>query len=118
MSKKKSKVQILYDPYSKDGKTFQNYFNDTKAVLKINDKTFYRALLIMCFGDGGVTALLDNKLNLSIDDKVIDDNNNVFTVKGFAMMRAVFDIPDWYAKASFVKLSGNFETIGHYFSKL
>lgn len=129
MAKRKSSpklsFQLLYDPYSTgtDDNTvqlFHCYMNDKNAVIEINEKTYYRALQILILNTNKkkLIAILDNKLNLKINDSVIDDNNNIFIVKGFAMIRFTCDIPEWYTKASFVELSGEYESIGHYFTKI
>ena len=129
MAKRKSSsklsFQLLYDPYSTgtDDNTvqlFHCYMNDKNAVIEINEKTYYRALQIFILNTKKkmLIAFLDNKLNLKINDSVIDDNNNIFIVKSFAMIRFTCDIPDWYTKASFVELSGEYESIGHYFTKI
>lgn len=129
MAKRKSSsklsFQLLYDPYSTgtDDNTvqiFHCYMNDKNAVIEINEKTYYRALQIFILNTNKkmLIAFLDNKLNLKINDSVIDDNNNIFIVKSFAMIRFTCDIPEWYTKASFVELSGEYESIGHYFTKI
>ena len=124
-SDSKLSFQFLYNPYSTgtDDNTvqlFHRYMNDKNAVIEIDEKTYYRALQIFILNTNKkmLIAFLDNKLNLKINDSVIDDSNNIFIVKGFAMIRFTCDIPDWYTKASFVELSGEYESIGHYFTKI
>lgn len=129
MAKRKSasklSFQLLYDPYSTGTndntvQLFHCYMNDKNAVIEINEKTYYRALQILILNTNKkmLIAFLDNKLNLKINDSVVDNNNNIFIVKDFAMIRFTCDIPDWYTKASFVELSGEYESIGHYFTKI
>lgn len=86
----------------------------------IDDKTYYRALHIFLLNTGKtrLIAFLDNRLKLKIGDIIMDDNDNPFSVEGFAMIRFICDIPDWYTKASFVELSGDYKNIGHYFTKI
>ena len=43
-------------------------------------------------------------MKLSVGDTVIDDNDNEYAVKDFAMISFRCDIPDWYTKVSFVEL--------------
>ena len=121
----KSSFKMLYNPYSKGSdnatvRLFDSYMNDKTAIIEVDDKTYYRALQIFILNAGKerIIAFLDNRLNLKINDMVIDDNNNVFTVKSFAMIRFSCDIPDWYTKATFVELLGDYKNIGHYFTKL
>lgn len=122
----KLSFEILYDPYSNltDDSTlqlFHNYLNDKNAIVKIQNRRYYHALqifLVKTTKQVKVIAFLDNKLQLKTGDSVIDENDNIFIVKGFAMIRFNCDIPDWYKKASFVELSGNYYNIGHYFAKL
>lgn len=130
MGKKKSDArlsfQLLYNPYENDSddttsQLFQRYLNDENAVVEIDNKTYYRALQIFILnisGKSDLIALLDNRLNLKTNDEIIDDNDNIFTVKGFAMFRFTCDIPDWYMKVSFVELFGDYKNIGHFFTKI
>ena len=122
MAKAKSTFQSLYEPYAGENaeSLFRCYLNDKSAIIMIDDKTYYRALHIFLLNTGKtrLIAFLDNRLKLKIGDIIMDDNDNPFSVKGFAMIRFICDIPDWYTKASFVELSGDYKNIGHYFTKL
>lgn len=62
-------------------------------------------------------AVLDNDMQLRMNDILIDENGNTFTVKGFEMFRFVTnEFPDWYLKISFVMLEGDFNNMGDYLS--
>ena len=122
---RKSDFKMIYSPYSRNtvediSVLFDEYSKDKNAVVSIENKTYYRAIQIfsLIIRKEKLIALLDINMKLSVGDIVIDDNDNEYVVKGFAMLSFRCDIPDWYTKASFIELSDRYENIGHYFSKI
>lgn len=122
---RKSDFKMIYSPYSRNtdediSVLFDKYSKDKNAVVSIENKTYYRAIQIfsLTIRKEKLIALLDINIKLSVGDTVIDDNDNEYVVKGFAMLSFRCDIPDWYTKASFIELSGRYENIGHYFAKM
>ena len=119
---KKPTFSIFYDPYAEDEKTddsgrLTRYLKDDHAVVEIDGKTYYRAIQIF-FLSNQLIAFLDNRMDLKMGDSVSDDNENIYTVKGFAMIRFKCEIPEWFRYAGFVMLSGTHENIGHFFTKI
>ncbi len=122
---RKSDFKMIYSPYSRNtdediSVLFDEYSKDKNAVVSIENKTYYRAIQIfsLIIRKEKLIALLDINMKLSVGDIVIDDNDNEYVVKSFAMLSFRCDIPDWYTKASFIELSGRYENIGHYFLKI
>lgn len=122
---RKSDFKMIYSPYSRNtdediSVLFDEYSKDKNAVVSIENKTYYRAIQIfsLIIRKEKLIALLDINMKLSVGDIVIDDNDNEYVVKGFAMLSFRCDIPDWYTKASFIELSGRYENIRHYFAKM
>ena len=122
---RKSDFKMIYSPYSRNtdediSVLFDEYSKDKNAVVCIENKTYYRAIQIfsLIIRKEKMIALLDINMKLSVGDIVIDDNDNEYVVKSFAMLSFRCDIPDWYTKASFIELSGRYENIGHYFLKI
>lgn len=122
---RKSDFKMIYSPYSRNtdediSVLFDEYSKDKNAVVSIENKTYYRAIQIfsLIIRKEKLIALLDINMKLSVGDIVIDDNDNEYVVKSFAMLSFICDIPDWYTKASFIELSGRYENIGHYFLKI
>lgn len=122
---RKLDFKMIYSPYSRNtdediSVLFDKYSKDKNAVVSIENKTYYRAIQIflLTIRKEKLIALLDINIKLSVGDTVIDDNDNEYVVKGFAMLSFRCDIPDWYTKASFIELSGRYENIGHYFAKM
>lgn len=122
---RKSDFKMIYSPYSRNtdediSVLFDEYSKDKNAVVSIENKTYYRAIQIfsLIIRKEKLIALLDINMKLSVGDIVIDDNDNEYVVKGFAMLSFRCDIPDWCTKASFIELSDRYENIGHYFSKI
>lgn len=122
---RKLDFKMIYSPYSQNNDEdisvlYDEYRKDKNAVVSIEDKTYYRAIQIfsITIRKEKLIALLDINIKLSVGDTVIDDNDNEYVVKGFAMLSFRCDIPDWYTKASFIELSGRYENIGHYFAKM
>lgn len=122
---RKSDFKMIYSPYSRNtdediSVLFDEYSKDKNAVVSIENKTYYRAIQIfsLIIRKEKLIALLDINMKLSVGDIIIDDNDNEYVVKSFAMLSFRCDIPDWYTKASFIELSGRYENIGHYFLKI
>lgn len=122
---RKSDFKMIYSPYSRNtdediSVLFDEYSKEKNAVVSIENKTYYRAIQIfsLIIRKEKLIALLDINMKLSVGDIVIDDNDNEYVVKGFAMLSFRCDIPDWYTKTAFVELSGGHENIGHYFAKM
>ena len=122
---RKSDFKMIYSPYSRNtdediSVLFDEYSKDKNAVVSIENKTYYRAIQIfsLIIRKEKLIALLDINMKLSVGDIVIDDNDNEYVVKSFAMLSFRCDIPDWYTIASFIELSGRYENIGHYFLKI
>lgn len=54
-------------------------------------------------------------MNLHLEDTLIDEKGNLFSVKGFEMIRLNSDtFPEWYLKISFISITGEIENIGNY----
>ena len=109
---RKSDFKMIYSPYSRNtdediSVLFDEYSKDKNAVVSIENKTYYRAIQIfsLIIRKEKLIALLDINMKLSVGDIVIDDNDNEYVVKGFAMLSFRCDIPDWYTKTAFVELS-------------
>lgn len=65
-----------------------------------------------------VLALLDTRLNLKIDDKLIDENGGIYNVKSFEMVRlSTTDCFDWYMKVIYVASDGDPYKMGDYLAK-
>lgn len=129
MSKKNNndyqvRFKLLYDPYpeadSDMNHIYERYLQDENAVIRIDEKTYYRALQIFSYTirESMILAVLDRRLDLKSGDTLVDDNGNKFIVKGCSFMSFHGEIPKWYFETPEVVLEGSEENIGHYFSKL
>lgn len=121
--KKKSSFIILYDPYSqKINDTFdeklKRYIEDNGKTITIENTTYNKAFEIIQLGNNKTIAALNNQMNLKINDTIIDNHGNEYIVDGFEMIRLLSEtFPEWYKILSYVKIKGNFENIGEYFTK-
>ncbi len=120
-TKKKKTVEILYDPYRlEENEDFsvvlQRYIDSSDKTININGVVYYQALKIINMYNRLIAAL-DNRINLKINDTVIDELGNEYIVKEFAMLRILCDIPEWHKYISFVRLEGSSENMGKYFTK-
>lgn len=90
---------------------------DTNAVFQTEDLIYYKIIECFEFKTKVATILvtLDNKMNLKLNDKLIDENGIIYNIKGFEMIRlSTEDFPDWYSKLCFVALDGDPYSIGDY----
>ncbi|MBQ2823354.1 MAG: hypothetical protein IJF18_02115 [Oscillospiraceae bacterium] len=120
----KELFEFLYAPYSETvhddfALIYDRYKTDPKSTIEINGITFYHALQIIRTNIRGraLIAALDNRLDLKINDILIDENGKEYIVKGFEMLRFQGDIPEWYSKISMVALIGDVDNVGCYFAK-
>lgn len=120
----KELFEFLYDPYSETDHDdfaliYNRYKTDTKSTIEINGIIFYHALQIIRTNIRGhaLIAALDNRLDLKINDILIDENGKEYIAKGFEMLRFQGDIPEWYSKISMAALIGDVDNVGHYFAK-
>lgn len=118
------KFEIFYNPYqlNNDDDTatmFNRYCNDTERVTEIDGIVFFKAFQIIKTNIKGHRLIvgLSTEINLRIGDKIYDDCNNEYEVKGIEMIRFAANIPYWYLKMTFTVLSGNPENVGKYFAK-
>lgn len=99
---------------------YQRYNKDENAVLEINGRTYYKIIELYEFKVKSVSilSLVDIRMNLKIDDKLIDENGEKYNVKSFEMFRlSTAEFPDWYLKIVFVALDGDPYKIGDYLAK-
>lgn len=122
--KKDITIDVLYNPYSLGENEnfsviFERYMDSSDKTTEINGVVFYHALQILDLKIRGhfLLAALDNRINLKINDTVIDELGNEYIVKEFAMLRILCDIPEWHKYISFVRLEGSSENMGKYFTK-
>ena len=121
---KKELFTVLYNPYAKnDNDDFVAIYNrykvDPKAIIIINGTTFYHALNITRTRIGGraLIVLLDNRLDIKINDVLVDEAGKEYIVNGFPMIRFSSGVPDRYSKISMVTLIGDVDNVGHYFAR-
>ncbi|MDE6592796.1 MAG: hypothetical protein K2K57_07030 [Oscillospiraceae bacterium] len=126
--KKKSKnectIEILYEPYKLEENEsfsviFERYMDSSDKTTEINGVVFYHALKILDLKIRGHFLLiaLDNRLNLRINDTVIDELGNEYIVKGVEMPHFSGEFPEWHTYISFVNLDGSPDNMGKYFTK-
>lgn len=122
--KKKKVIEILYDPYRLEENEdfsviFRRYIDSPDKTININGVVFYHALQILDLKIKGhfLLTALDNRLNLRINDTVIDELGNEYIVKGVEMPHFLGEIPEWHTYISFVNLEGSPDNMGKYFTK-
>lgn len=117
-----SHFSILKNPYGQE-KTesidviYEKYANDPEAIIEKDGLKFYKIIqLIQIITDNTIiVATLDAKLNLRINDTLIDEKKNCFTINGFEMIHLnVTTFPEWYEKIVFISIVGAIEDIGKY----
>ena len=77
--------RTVYDPYSIGNKDtfneiYDRYSLDSEASVEIDGLVYYRALQIITtkIKTAPIIIALDNKLQLSTGDNIIDDSENIF----------------------------------------
>lgn len=131
MKKSKRKQKIIFNqirsPYNIEGTDnsisdiYQRYIKDNDAIVEIDGLTYYKIIDLHEFRirDASIMVCIDNKIDLKIGDKVIDENGTIYNVKSFEMRRMSYDVfPDWYFKINYVILDGNPYKMGFYLAKL
>ena len=97
---------------------YERYLQDDKAIIKIDEKNYYRALEIVQIRDNNTVEIaVDNKLNLKTGDILVDDNDNEYVVRDCPFFCFRGGIPEWHSNISIVVIQGNIDSIGHYFTK-
>ncbi len=122
--KKDITIDVLYNPYSLGENEnfsviFERYMDSSDKTTEINGVVFYHALQILDLKIRGhfLLAALDNRINLKINDTVIDEFGNEYIVKAVEMPHFLGDIPEWYKYISSVNLEGSPDNMGKYFTK-
>ncbi|MBQ6717671.1 MAG: hypothetical protein IJN22_02115 [Clostridia bacterium] len=118
---KKLKSPYMFEETESLSAIFQRYLEDTNSVFEVSGLTYYK--IIECFEfkikDKTTLVTLDSKMDLKLEDKLIDENGITYNIKAFEMFRlstAIF--PDWYLKICFVALDGDPYNIGDYLARL
>lgn len=124
---KKSKVKktsdlIIKSIYEQNEKKsiqelYEEYITDPEGIIEVDGLTYYRIIQLVQIQARKIISVvaLDTKMNLRMGDTLIDEKGNLFTVKGFEMIRLNSDsFPEWYLKISFVSITGDIENIGDY----
>ncbi len=124
MKNKKNNLIIkpIHNPYqckenNSIGIIYSKYINDKNRLMIKDNRTFYKVLQSFLFQikTTDILALVDKKMNLHINDILIDENNNTYKVKAFEMINFnCTDFPEWYTKITPVLLSGNPNTMGEF----
>ena len=119
-------IETIYSPYHRSdddsfNEYYQQYLQDSDAIVENNGITYYKALNIERFTrtdkvNAYFLVALDNRMNLQTDDILADENGILFSVRGFAFIRFSGGCPEWYKHFSMVELTGASNTIGHYFT--
>jgi len=125
VDKNRSKYEIIYEPYRLTATdTFDDmlkrFIDHDNSLLIQDDLIYYQAFQIIRTTINGhcLIVALSNQIELRLGDKVIDNHNNTFEVKGFEMVRlSSGSFPNWYNILSFVMLQGNTENVGEFFAK-
>lgn len=121
-TKKTSGLTLIKSPYEQDEKKsievfYEEYITDPEGIIESNGLTYYKVIQLIQIKAGRTISIvtLDTKMNLRLGDTLIDEKGNLFTVKGFEMIRLNSDtFPEWYLKISFVSITGDIENIGDY----
>lgn len=99
---------------------YQRYTEDNDKIFEKDELTYYRIIECREFKINSMSMLvtLDYKMNLKVNDKLIDENGVTYDIKGFEMFRISIDeFPEWYSKVTFVLLDGNPYGIGYYLAR-
>ena len=113
---------ILKSPYGEENSEYLDsiylkYCNDPKAIIDINSVTFYKIVQLIQLKTNKTLFILavDSRLKLNINDTLIDEKGNLFTIKGFEMIRFSANVfHKWYLKITFVSIIGDIKEIGEY----
>lgn len=119
---KKSSDLIIKSPYEQNEKKsiqelYEEYITDPEGIIEVDGLIYYRIIQLVQIQAGKIISVvaLDTKMNLRMGDTLIDEKGNLFTIKGFEMIRLNSDsFPEWYLKISFVSITGDIENIGDY----
>ena len=118
------RFRFIYDPYDVKEKydisdMYHKYMNDSKAIIEINGRIYYRALCIVRTNIRGraLIATLDSRLNMRVQDIIVDENGREYIVNGFEMYRFAGGIPEWFSNICTVMLVGDIDNTGKYFTK-
>ena len=119
---KKTSDLIIKSPYEQNEKKsiqelYEEYITDPEGIIEVDGLIYYRIIQLVQIQAGKIITVvaLDTKMNLRMGDTLIDEKGNLFTVKGFEMIRLNSDtFPEWYLKINFVSITGDIENIGDY----
>ena len=118
---------MLKNPYTTNNETiaqiYQHYVNDPDSIMHKNGAAYYKVIQLFqlsLVGNKTISiAVLDNKMQLRLNDELVDENENCFQIVGFEMFRLSTDeFPDWYLKISFVSIEGDINALGSYLAKM
>lgn len=119
---KKSSDLIIKSPYEQNEKKsiqelYEEYITDSEGIIEVDGFSYYRIIQLVQIQARKIISVvaLDTKMNLRMGDTLIDEKGNLFTVKGFEMIRLNSDtFPEWYLKINFVSITGDIENMGDY----
>ena len=121
---KKSLFGNFYSPYMTEEKTnmdswYEDYKNDSEKTISINgciySKIIYRHEFYSKY-PCSLIVLIDPIEKLNVDNVLIDENGNEYTIKGFEMIRFT-EIPEWYPRIRPIHIIGATYHIGNYLAK-
>lgn len=112
-------IKSLYEQNEKKSiqELYEEYITDPEGIIEVDGFSYYRIIQLVQIQARKIISVvaLDTKMNLRMGDTLIDEKGNLFTVKGFEMIRLNSDtFPEWYLKINFVSITGDIENMGDY----
>ena len=123
-SNKKSVFGNFYSPYMTEEKTnmdswYEDYKTDPDKTLSI-DGALYSKIIYRCEfynkNPYSLIVFIDSIENLYLEDILIDEKGNEYTIKGFEMIRFT-TVPEWYPRTVPIQITGTTYNIGNYLTK-
>ena len=121
---KKSSFGNFFSPYMTEEKInmdswYEDYKKDPDKTLTI-DGCIYSKIIYGCeFYNKtlySLIVLIDSIENLHLEDILIDEKGNEYTIKGFEMY-SFTQIPEWYPRTTPILITGTTYDIGYYLAK-
>lgn len=121
----KSLFGKFYSPYANNAQVtiedcYHSYKQDPDNKTTIGNRVFTKIICNCRFyghKDFSYHVIWEPSEEIHLHDLLIDENNNLFEVHSFEMIRFSGEIPEWYLNALPLVITGTTCEIGHYLAK-